>query len=336
MMDRYTEGLRRLGVQVDQNFTTNADLSAYDLIHLYNFALPELAAHLSQCAHLAGKPYVVTTLYEDWPMFYNQMQLYAQALFGYVRAGQPRDRWAELDAAVRESEPHKPLDNSWSATHAAALLATGENEVRSLKRDYGESVRCEVAHLGCEVAAFTDDGSHFRAQFGERDFVLCVGRLETRKNQLMLLKALEESELTVVFAAGGFTYQPEYEAACKAFKRKGRTLFLERLSPELLSSAYAAARVHALPSWYELPGLVSLEAARLGCNVVVSDLGTSRDYFRELGFYARPDSPDDILNAVTAAYYAPKNPRLAERIAEFTWERSVEELVSIYRKVLGG
>ena len=34
----------------------------------------------------------------------------------------------------------------------------------------------------------------------------------------------------------------------------------------LLASAYAAARVFALPSWFETPGLAALEAALAGCS----------------------------------------------------------------------
>jgi hypothetical protein len=61
----------------------------------------------------------------------------------------------------------------------------------------------------------------------------------------MLLKALEESDLPLVFVAGSFTYQPQYAEAALKFKRKGRTEFLSRLDDQMLASAYRAAKVHA-------------------------------------------------------------------------------------------
>src|SRR5690606_32882033 len=108
-------------------------------------------------------------------------------------------------------------------------------------------------------------------------------------NQRMLLKALEDTDHTVVFATSGMTYEPEYVVAVKNFRRKGKTLFFPMLDKEMLASCFAAARVHALPSWYELPGLVHLEAAQQGTPCVVTDFGTSRDYLGDDAFYCRPD-----------------------------------------------
>ncbi len=336
LMERLAEGLRALGIQVEIDVSAQANLASVDLVHLFNFALPELTEFLAQHCVQQGKPYVVTTLYEDWPKFFNQMHIHAQALGAYRDAGQPREKWPELAAAAERVEPRAHLENTFAARHAAGLLATGLEEVRVLKRDYGGQLPIFINHVGCDISEFQDDGSYFRSRYGISDFILCVGRIETRKNQLMLLKALEDSELPLVFAAGGFTYQPEYSEHCRKFKRKGETLFLERLTPEELTSAFSACKVHALPSWYELPGIVSLEAARLGANVIVSDNGTSRDYFGPLAFYPRPESPEDIHNAVLAAYYQPKRSQLAERAAQFTWENSAKEVLEVYRRLLPG
>ncbi|MCB0311507.1 MAG: glycosyltransferase, partial [Bdellovibrionales bacterium] len=170
-------------------------------------------------------------------------------------------------------------------------------------------------------------------EYGVRDFVLCVGRIESRKNQLMLLKALEDSELTVVLAGGGFTYQPEYDQAVRRFVRKGRTIVLDKLSPEMLASAYCAAKVHCLPSWYELPGLVSLEAAHYGCNVVATRSGSTTDYLGDNAFYCDPWSEDSIKNAVLAGYFSPLNSDLKNIVSAFTWERSANEVLKVYREV---
>src|SRR5581483_3382804 len=84
----------------------------------------------------------------------------------------------------------------------------------------------------------------FRAKYGTRDFVLCVGRLEPRKNQLTLLHALADDDVDVVLATGGWAYRTDYLEACRAFRRRGRTLYLPKLSPTELVGAYRAARVH--------------------------------------------------------------------------------------------
>ena len=78
------------------------------------------------------------------------------------------------------------------------------------------------------------------------------------------------------------------------------TIWLGRLEHDdpLLASAYAAARVFALPSWFETPGLAALEAALAGCAVVITPFGSTREYFGELVEYARPGRPGEIDQAL--------------------------------------
>ena len=338
-MERVADGLRAEGVTVEFDSTGLADLKQFDLVNLYNFALPEMVEEFSRRAAAAGVPFVITSLYEDWPSFYNPMQSIFTALELYVREGQPQSRWSEFRDAALAVAPHPPLCNGFAAAHAARLLVTGEREGEAIRRDFPGAAPTTTCFLGCDLTPFGEPREVVAESFikatGLRDFVLCVGRLETRKNQLMLLKALEESELPIVFATGGFTYQPEYEACCRAFKRRGKTFFLGRQSPELLRAMFAAAKVHALPSWYELPGLVSLEAAAYGGQVVASDLGTLRDYLGDQAFYANPGDDRSILNAVTAAYYSPSRPKLQSIAQQFTWEKTAAATLACYRDVLG-
>jgi tetratricopeptide (TPR) repeat protein len=202
-----------------------------------------------------------------------------------------------------------------------------------IAKTYPGHAPTSVVPVGYEIQGDADE-SLFVEEYGIKDFILCVGRLESRKNQLMLQLALENSTLPVVFASGGFTYQPEYANAVRNFKRAGKTLVLERLSSDMLLSAYAAARVHALPSWYELPGLVSLEAAHKGCNIVAADTGTTRDYLGEGAFYCKPGDVDSIRNAVLAAYYSPVCHDLSEHVRAFTWEEATRKTIHVYEQVL--
>ena len=150
----------------------------------------------------------------------------------------------------------------------------------------------------------------------------------------MILKALEDSDLPLVLATGGFTYQADYEALCRAFKRKGKTVFLPKIEPDLLASAFAASRLHVLPSFFELPGLVSLEAAKYGTNVVVSDYGTIRDYLGEDAIYCHPQSPESIFQAIQEGWDRPHSDRLQKRVEKFTWRSATERYIEIYSQVL--
>ena len=334
LMEKTIAGLKKKGVQVTVDLEGKEDPRNYDLVHLFNFVLPDLVKHLAQKAHRAGVPYVVTTLYEDIASFHNPSILQAKHLIEYVRNGQNRAWYENSRIDYAQVEKCKNFDNTWTVRHASALIANGEQEAQTLGKDYPFATNIKIVPVGHDLGR-EGNAEDFYKEYGIKDFVLCVGRLESRKNQLMLLRAMEDSDIPVVLAAGEFSYQPEYQAAVQQFKRKGKTLILGQLSPQMLANAYCAARVHVLPSWYELPGLVSLEAAYYGCNIVVTDCGTARSYFEDKAFYCEPISETSILEAVLAAYYSPKSAELKELSMKYTWDNAADSTLQVYKDTLG-
>ncbi len=334
VIERLVDGLRRRGVDVTVDVEGREDPRGYSLVQLFNFTLPQELQAATERARAAGVPYVITPLCEDVPSFHAQSHAAVRQLMEYVARGQDRNWWEQQTTDVMRTPACARFENGRSIEGAAMLLTCGARESAVLRRDYpGLRTPITEVSFGCDLPAPGNPQS-FINQYGIRDFVLCVGRLESRKNQLMLLKALEDSELPVVLVAGAFSYQPEYADAVRRFRRKGQTLVVDHLSPEMLASAYAACRLHVLASWYELPGLVSLEAASLGKNVVVTDCGTTFDYLGEMGFYCEPQNPRSIRNAIMAAYHTPVSPELRQRAAGYTWERYVDGVVKVYEGVL--
>ncbi len=333
VLERLSEGLSQRGHHVTIDLQGSADLSSFDLVHLFNFATTDLTKQYANRTIAAGVPYVVTTLYEDLPQFHRQSHLVAGSLIEYVRGGQRPGSYGVTHQQLRAIEPSPRFPADDIARNAAVLMPNGAGEAAALTRDFPYAQRIATVPVGSEVGALCGP-ELFEQVYGERDFVLCVGRLESRKNQLMLLKALEDSPLTVVFAAGGFSYQPDYEAAIRSFKRRGKTIILGLVDPQMLSSAYAACRMHVLPSWYELPGLVSLEAAARNKNIVVTRTGTTADYVGDKAFYCLPWDSDSIVSAVTAAYYSPVREGVVEMAQSYSWARAVEKTEEAYREVV--
>ena len=334
VLEHVSRGLVAAGIDVCVDVTGGRDPREFDIVHLFNFATPQLTQELAQRAMKAGVPYVVTTLYEDVSEFHNQSHVVAQKAIEYVLRGQPKGEWALSASDIVTIPRCSRFAADGIASNAAALFPNGAGEAASLRRDFPDTKRLIEIPVGHEIG-LASSPDLFIQRYGVSDFVLCVGRLESRKNQLMLLKALEDSELPVVLAAGGFSYQPEYEAAVRSFKRRGKTIVLDRVEPEMLSSAYAACRIHALPSWYELPGLVSLEAAAHGKNIVVTRTGTTADYVGDKAFYCAPWDCDSIVSAVTAAFYAPTKDGLVDMARSFTWDEAVRRSIKAYNEVLG-
>lgn len=334
VMEKTRIGLEKRGVLVTVDLEAKEDPRKYDLVHLFNFATPDYTRTLAEKAHSCGVPYVVTTLYEDVPVFHRQSHALAGGLLNYIASGQNKEWYKANKPNLETVQPSQRFENSWTAKQSAGLFVTGPTEGKILERDYGSGLPIFSMMLGCEVAK-NATAQKFIEHYGVKDFVLCVGRLETRKNQLMLLKALEDDDVTVVIAGSGFTYQPEYAEAVKNFKRRGKTIVLGRLNDDMLASAYCAAKVHVLPSFYELPGLVTLEAANYGCNIVASgNCGTIEDYFGELAIYCDPKDEKSIRDAVLKALQTPRNKKLKEIVEKYSWDDLGERAFAAYQQIL--
>lgn len=177
----------------------------------------------------------------------------------------------------------------------------------------------------------------FIKKYGLKDFVLMVGRINNHKGQLRLIEALEGQGIDLVFIGRMDPEDPTYfEKFQQAWERKPWIHYLGGFDDqEMLASAYAAAKVHVLPSLSESTGLVSLEAGLAGANVVAVKDPPVYEYLGDEAFYCNPQSIFSIREAVLKAYQAPRNLKLRERLLrEFTWERVAEKILNIYKELL--
>jgi len=215
---------------------------------------------------------------------------------------------------------------------AGVWLPNARAELERIERDF-EIVRPAVVVPNAPDPSFAwAHPARFVQETGFQDFILCAARIEPRKNQLALLKAASGLGRPVVLM--GRIQSPGYWKAC--LMAKGVDLYhMEESPPEMVASAMAAAAVHVLPSWYETPGLASLEAALAGCQVVTTDRGTAREYFQDLVYYCDPASIDSIREAIRKALSSPPDPALREHVAHnFTWEAAARATLEGYRRLL--
>jgi glycosyltransferase involved in cell wall biosynthesis len=127
----------------------------------------------------------------------------------------------------------------------------------------------------------------------------------------------------------------DYAQECRR-AGEGCVTWLGRLDHDdpLLASAYAAARVFALPSWFETPGLAALEAALAGCAVVITPFGSTREYFGGLATYARPHRVDEIRRALRTCWDRGPDPWLAPRVAtHYLWPNVAQITAEVYDQV---
>src|SRR3989454_12678239 len=138
----------------------------------------------------------------------------------------------------------------------------------------------EVIPNGVDLRFREGDPSEFRDRYKVEDFVLFVGRVEKRKNLLRLIRAFVRSRLETKLVVLGEVVDEDYFVLCKR-EATDSVLFLPPLPHDstTLADAYKACKAVALPSYYETPGLVGLEAGLAGANVVVTADGGAEEKF---------------------------------------------------------
>ena len=73
----------------------------------------------------------------------------------------------------------------------------------------------------------------------------------------------------------------------------------------------------------------------MGCNLAVSSIGTTTEYFEDEAFYCLPDDLSSIKEAVDNAFNKEKNNKLQNKIfAEYTWKKAAEKTLEAYQQIL--
>jgi glycosyltransferase involved in cell wall biosynthesis len=165
-------------------------------------------------------------------------------------------------------------------------------------------------------------------------FVLNVGNIEPRKNQLNLVRAMKaypDYQLVII------GHQRDIAYATDCLVEGGDQLqYIEALphDSKLLRSAYAACEVFALPSTLETPGLAALEAVAAGASVVVTSEGSTREYFGELVDYVNFDDIEEITYGIGLAKDR-SEPLLGQIYlrTNFIWEKVTGHLADLYEDI---
>ena len=311
--------------------------SACDLVHVFNlFDIESMYAQITR-AREVGIPAVITTNY------WNPLEFFFETshsmLHQLARLVLPRKTVFEYYCRQKRQKMRRDMQLQHEALSAATLILPNSNgEAAELQRDF--VLPADKFAVVYNAVDFEDidaaDPDLFAERYGIRDFVLCVGRFEERKNQLGVARALAGLNAPVVFIGGVPSYQRNYYESCKkAADKIPQALFIEGLPQAEVFSAMKAAKVHILGSWWENTGLVSLEAAVCGCNVVSTNRGPWQEYFAQDAWTCDPADQSNIRLTVEAALSSPVSSNLSERIHhQFTWPLAAESLKKAYLSVL--
>lgn len=329
--------LRELGAGADICLTDQKiDYSQYDVLHFMNIIRPaDILYHTSR----TKKPFVVSPILVDYSEYDKQ---HRKGVAGYLfrrLSGHNNEyaktiaRWlARRDKMKSKSYLLKGQRRSIRQIleKAAILLPNSEAEYQKLEKEFSIKKEYMVVPNGIDSNLFAPDEKIAK----DSNIVLCAARIEGIKNQLNLIKALNDTRYTLLLVGSAAPNQHSYYKECRRIA-SSNIVFCEHIPQDELIGYYKKAKVHALPSWFETCGLSSLEAAAMGCNVAITEKGYTREYFGNDAFYCDPADPASIFERIDTAAKSRCNKELQEKILhQYTWQRAAAITLKAYNKIL--
>jgi glycosyltransferase involved in cell wall biosynthesis len=341
------EALRATGCSVDISLKLEPDVSSYDLVHLFNLTRPQEVFVQATNAMKQGKNVVLSTIYADFNE-YDRFgrggiagmisRIVSPGTIGYLKVVARAVKNREFNKGVRVLivNGFRRLQ-SMLLDSCSVLLPNSESEMKRIRSHFPQAGnnRYLVVPNGIDSAIFDADnvGIGSLANIYE-GCVLSVARIEGLKNQLNLVRAMKGLPWPLVLIGKPAPNHQSYYEQVK-IEAGSNVHIIGEIDHTMLPHFYKAARVHVLASWMETTGLSSLEAAAMGCNIVITDRGDTRDYFADYAFYCKPDSVESLRAAIIKAYDAPVDPQLRHRILDkFTWSKAAEKTLEGYRMAL--
>jgi glycosyltransferase involved in cell wall biosynthesis len=174
-----------------------------------------------------------------------------------------------------------------------------------------------------------------------RDYILAVGTIEERKNQLSILKALHEQNIDVplVLVGNPTAYTNDLHRFMARHAMQKQVIFLKNIAETDLAALYQSASLSVYISVYEGFGLPVIESMAKGCPVITSNVSCLPE---TAGGAAVLCSPDNIIQLGTEikkllgdSAYKNQFIRLGlERAQSFRPEKYAENLISLYKEIV--
>ncbi len=173
-------------------------------------------------------------------------------------------------------------------------------------------------------------------------FILTVGTIEPRKNQLRVLQSIHRAKIDLPYVIVGRSteYATEIKKYIHRHNLHNRVFILNNVPDFDLPALYKNASCLVYLSHYEGFGLPIIEAMACGCPVITSSVSCLPEIGGEAALYCIPDDEDAIGMAVTKIT---TNPALAKdmtikgkkRAQLFHPEGRIDALNNFYSKVAG-
>jgi len=226
-------------------------------------------------------------------------------------------------------------DSKWTAQDLHARIGVPKQKLRPVPLGVDERLF---------ISSLPDALQELRQRMHlDQPFILFVGERRPHKNLIGLMKAfslfrrMSNQPYQLVIAGKPYADYQEPETIAKQFGLSDSICFLDYVAEFDLPVLYQAAEAFISLSHYEGFGLPILEAMASGTPVVAANCTALPEVVGEAGMLVDPDNPDQAADALHQIVRggAQREQMIAlgsERARQYTWERTAQKTLEIYRE----
>lgn len=197
----------------------------------------------------------------------------------------------------------------YACHHADRIVAISESTKRDVMRFYGvDEEKIDVVYQPVQDIFYTPMSRSEALSLLESfslpsEFMLYVGSINSRKNLLGIVKAMESipvsSRQPLVIVGNGGAYKQEVERYIISHGMEKHFIWLSGLKDNrLLQALYTLASVFLYPSFYEGFGLPVVESLLCGCPVVTSNVSSLPEAGGSAALTVNPNQVDELSHAI--------------------------------------
>ena len=229
--------------------------------------------------------------------------------------------------------------------NADRIIAISEQTKRDIIQYFGTNPdKITVVYQGCDEVFYLPASADVKNEVSKlyqlpAEFLLCVGTLEERKNQLLILKALTQlpSHFKLVLVGKQGPYANQLVQFIKEHHLQNRVQLLENVAFAHLPAIYQLAKIFVYPSKFEGFGIPILEALNCGVPVIAATGSCLEEAGGPNSIYVSPENQEELAAAMMKVW---NDGNLAQQMIidgkeyalNFRDEKIANDLMEVYEK----
>jgi len=227
---------------------------------------------------------------------------------------------------------------------AQKIIAISEQTKEDIVRFFDVNPnKIEVVYQSVSPVFFehqTAENLRSKYNLSER-FILSVGTLEPRKNQLAILKAIhsEKIDIQIVIVGKSTSYTKELTRFISDNKMEKQAMFLTNISEKDLAGLYQLAQLSIYISFFEGFGLPVIESMASRCPVITSNVSCLPETAGNAALLCDPENQDELGKQIKSIL---ENNSLRNELIQKGNERAelfhpkyfAEKMISLYTGIL--